>query len=440
MTVGDSSALAKVPGSIPVSCEPRPVTEAEWWRRIPAYADVGRAEFHDHRWQSANSPGNQTRVLAVLRELGGDTFAQAAAEALGRAPMALRLTPYVLSLIDWSEPTADPIRRQFVPLAGELLPNHPMTRLDALEEQADMPVPGLVHRYPDRALLIALDVCPVYCAFCTRSYAVGAVHAGPAKLRMPVDAARWDAALDYLASSPQVKDVVLSGGDLAQLPARYLCELGRRLLDIASIRRIRLATRALGVLPMKLLSDEPWFAALCELDRYARRRDKEVALHVHLNHTREITSITKSAAARLFDAGITVRNQSVLLRGVNDSASELTALTRSLADLHITSYYVFQHDLVPRCEHLRTSLATALELEKQLMGSTAGFNVPRFVVDLPGGGGKRGVHTFESYDRESGVSVFTSPAVAPGRSFRYFDPLHSLTPAARARWTESATA
>jgi lysine 2,3-aminomutase len=407
---------------------------SEWWRATPAYESVGAAEFLDHRWQSAHAPADRPRLLAVLAELGGRAFADEAAAALRTAPMAVRVTPYLLSLIDWSDPAGDPIRRQFVPMAAELRPDHPMLRLDSLDEQADMPVPGLVHRYPDRALLVALDVCPVYCAFCTRSYAVGADTPAATKAHMPVDTSRWDAAFAYLERTPAVEDVVVSGGDVYQLPARHLRLLVRRLLGMRSIRRVRLATRGPAVMPMKLLSDDAWFRAVADLAAEARAARKELSVHTHVNHPRELTEVTEAAANRLFDAGVEVRNQCVLLRGVNDDGATMLELTRRLSALHFRPYYAFQHDMVPRCEHLRTPLSTALSLEKALAGATAGFNTPRFVVDVPGGGGKRGVHSYEHYSVATGISVYSAPAVKPRRPFLYFDPLDALDDDMRHRW------
>jgi len=169
-----------------------------------------------------------------------------------------------------------------------------------------------------------------------------------------------------------------------------------------------------------------------------RRLHKEVVVHTHFNHPNEITGITEDAMNRLFERGITVRNQAVLQRGVNDGVETMKLLVKRLGHVNVHPYYVYVHDLVKGVEDLRTSLETALTIEKHVRGSTAGFNTPTFVVDAPGGGGKRDAHSFEHYDRRTGVSVYASPSVRPGRFFLYFDPLHALSDEARARWANPA--
>jgi lysine 2,3-aminomutase len=163
---------------------------------------------------------------------------------------------------------------------------------------------------------------------------------------------------------------------------------------------------------------------------------KEVALHTHVSHPREITWITERATRRLYAAGVTVRNQCVMLRGVNDDAATLRTLVRRLSYINVQPYYVYQHDLVPGVEDLRTTLGTTLAIEKQVRGCTAGFNTPTFVLDAPGGGGKRDVHSFEHYDRVSGVSVFRSPNVDENAVYLYFDPIELLPEDGRARWAD----
>jgi lysine 2,3-aminomutase len=189
-------------------------------------------------------------------------------------------------------------------------------------------------------------------------------------------------------------------------------------------------------MPMKVLSDDPWFAAIAEVVSAGRRRRKDVVVHTHFNHPNEITDITEEALGRLFEAGITVRNQSVLQRGVNDDLQTMRTLVRRLAYVNVHPYYVYVHDLVQGVEDLRTNVHAAEELEKALRGATAGFNTPTFVVDAPGGGGKRDVHSYEHYDRTTGVSVYTAPAVKPGEYFCYVDPIHTLPEAGRARWDD----
>lgn len=407
----------------------------EFWRRIPAYRDVDEATFLDHRWQSKHSVTRAEQLYSVLRECVSDAFYQAVEEGLKRAPMSVRLSPYVVSLCDWEHPENDPIRRQFLPLGPEILPDHPMARLDSLSERACSPVPGLTHRYPDKVLFLTQDRCPVYCRYCTRSYAVGQ-DTGVVKDHVSAQRERWELAFDYIRAHSQIEDVVISGGDSYSLREDQLRFIGNSLLDIPHIRRMRFATKGLAVLPMKILSDEPWFEALCEVAHRGRKLHKEVCIHTHVNHPNEITDITRRAAGRLFEEGITVRNQTVLLRGVNDDPDTMRTLIRRLGYIQIHPYYVFQHDLVTGVEDLRTSLGTTIELEKQMRGTTAGFHCPAFVVDTPGGGGKRDVHSYEYYDQGTGVSVFRSPTVGGDKRYFYFDPIDQLSDEGQERWAD----
>jgi lysine 2,3-aminomutase len=407
----------------------------EFWRRVPAYREIDEAMFLDHRFQMKHSVTRAEQLYAVLREHVSDAFYQAVEEGLARAPMSVRLSPYVVSLIDWEQPEADPIRRQFLPLASELLPDHPMARLDSLSERACSPVPGLTHRYPDKVLFLTQDRCPVYCRFCTRSYAVG-LDTGVRKDHVSAQRDRWELAFEYLRNHPEVEDVVISGGDSYSLREDQIRLIGHSLLEIPSIRRMRFATKGLAVMPMKLLTDEPWFQALADVARRGRKLHKEVCVHTHFNHPREVTDITRRAVGRLFEEGITVRNQCVLLRGVNDDAETMRTLTKRLGYIQVHPYYVFQHDMVTGVEDLRTTLATAIELEKQMRGATAGFHCPTFVVDTPGGGGKRDVHSYEHYDQVTGVSVFRSPNIDQSTRYLYFDPLDLLPEEGQERWAD----
>jgi len=350
--------------------------------------------------------------------------------------MSVRVSPYLLSLIDWSRPYEDPLRRQFIPVGSRLLPDHPKLDLDSLHEQADSPVPGLTHRYPDKALFLPLNTCPVYCRFCTRSYAVGIDTDEVEKVNLKVNEERWKQAFAYIASRPELEDIVISGGDAYNLRASQLTEIGEALLALPNIRRMRFATKGPAVMPQKLLTDIAWRDALTSIVEKGRKLHKEVVLHTHFNHPTEITSITRAAMNVLMERGVTVRNQSVLQNGVNDSVDTMRLLVKRLSYVNVHPYYVYLHDLVKGVDDLRTTLDTALHIEKSVRGTTAGFNTPTFVVDAPGGGGKRDAHSFEHYDRETGISVFTSPAVDAHELYLYYDPLHSLSAAARRRWDD----
>jgi lysine 2,3-aminomutase len=348
--------------------------------------------------------------------------------------MAVRVSPYAISLIDWNDPYGDPIRTQFIPLASRLLSDHPRLTLDSLHEQDDSPVPGLVHRYVDKALFLPLAVCPVYCRFCTRSYAIGPDTEEVDKVSLAKTPAQWQDAFAYIAERPELEDIVVSGGDAYQLPPKNLELIGNALLDIPHVRRMRIATKGPAIMPMKLLTHPEWLDALTALVERGRKSGKEVVLHTHFNSPNEITWITEKAMRVLFERGIVVRNQSVLIRGVNDDPKTMRLLVKRLGHLNVHPYYVYMHDLVKGVEDLRTTIQCAIDIEKFVRGSTAGFNTPTFVCDAPGGGGKRDVHSYDFYDRENGIAAYSAPSVKPGQAFVYFDPIDKLAPDVQARW------
>lgn len=412
----------------------RTFDDTEFWKSIPEYGPVARDEFLDHRFQSRMSV---TRLEQLEKTVGGLAplgFIDDVRRGLLRAPMALRLSPYIISRIEWARAYEDPLRIQFLPVGSTALPDHPKLTLDSLHEQADSPTPGLVHRYPDRALFLALDVCPVYCRFCTRSYAIGADTESVDKVGFKPDPRRWERAFAYLESRHEIEDVVVSGGDAYILPPAHITAIGERLLAIPHIRRIRFATKGPAVVPMKILTDDAWTMALVGISEAARKLEKQVFLHTHFNHPAEITEITRRATNRLFTMGVTVRNQSVLIRGVNDDPGVMTELVRKLSFINVQPYYVYQHDMVAHVEELRTSVGATTEIERQVRGATAGFNTPLFVTDLPGGGGKRDVHSYDHYDPVTGISVYRSPAVDPARVYLYFDPIDGLPAESQRRW------
>jgi lysine 2,3-aminomutase len=431
-------AAEEIPAQKP-PVDPATLVHAElradaFWQRVPAYANVGEETFRDHGWQSKHSITRVEKLLESLKGVVSDEFVKDAEVGFQRAPMSVRVTPYIMSLIDWSQPYTDPLRIQFIPLGSRLLPDHPKLGLDSLHEQADAPVPGLTHRYTDKALFLPLNTCPVYCRFCTRSYAVGVDTEEVEKVELRVSVERWQKAFRYIASRPELEDIVISGGDAYNLRPTQITEIGETLLAMPNIRRLRFATKGPAVMPQKVLTDHAWTDALTAVVDHGRKLHKEVVLHTHFNHPTEITAITREAMNRLFERGITVRNQSVLQRGVNDTVRVMTLLVKRLGHVNVHPYYVYMHDLVQGVEDLRTSLDTALIIEKHVRGATAGFNTPTFVVDAPGGGGKRDVHSFEHYDRETGISVFTSPSVHSDAHYFYFDPLHLLSPEVQKRW------
>jgi lysine 2,3-aminomutase len=390
-------------------------------------------DFYSSLWQDKNAITRFSQVEAALQNIPSVSraFLSEVEAGLSNVGMSIRLNPYLMSLIDWTQPEADPIRRQFLPMLSELEHDHPCLTVDSLEERDHSPVQGLVHRYPDKVLFLLTTVCPVYCLFCTRSYAIGLDTPLVQKDNI-ASPQNWAAALDYIRATPKIEDVVISGGDVGRLKASHIRTIGNALLDIKHVRRLRFATKALSVQPMKFLSEPDWLEAILEIVMRGRKLFKDVCIHTHFNHPREITPVVELAMRRLHESGVVVRNQSVLLRGVNDDANTLTKLIKALGRINIHPYYMYLCDMVKGTEHFRLPLHTAQKLEKEVRGTTAGFNTPLFVVDTPGG--KRNAHSNEFYNGEYGVSGFISPAVTRYRTFYYFDPLRDLSQKAQRGW------
>jgi lysine 2,3-aminomutase len=414
----------------------REFDERPFWHAVPAFAEVDEATFLDPKFQNKHSVTSPPALQELLGGMTSPEFLADVEKGFAQAPMNVRLSPYILSRIDWTRPYEDPVRRQFLPVASTRLEDHPRLQFDSLHEQDDSPTNGLVHRYPDKVLFLALDVCPVYCRFCTRSYAIGGSTETVDKAGYKPKAERWHAGLAYIASRPEVEDVVLSGGDAFMLPARKLRELLMALLAIPHVRRVRVASKGPAVMPMKILGDTAWTDALCDAVDHGRKQGQEVCLHTHFNTPEEISYITRDAMDLLFQRGVKVRNQSVLIRGVNDAPERMVRLVKRLSAINVQPYYVYQHDMVKGVEELRTSLADSIELERWVRGATAGFNTPTFVTDAPGGGGKRDLHSFDYYDETTGISIYRSPNVDPDKYFMYFDPLDRLPASGRRRWAD----
>ncbi|KAL5118930.1 hypothetical protein ACEQ8H_003059 [Pleosporales sp. CAS-2024a] len=416
------------------------VDQERYWHKTP-WQHVSVDEFNCYRWQGRNTITNKLKLFRFLSEalpekLGEssddllkhithkDAFIEDAIAATKLAPMAIRLTPHILSLIDWQNPLDDPIRKQFVPLASSIIPDHKNVKLDSLGEEDDSPVPGLVHRYPGRALFLATSICPVYCRYCTRSYAVGGGTDTVTKKPQKPSLTRWETVFEYIQSRKDLKDIVVSGGDAYFLQPEDLLAIGKRLLGMNHIERVRFASKGLAVAPCRIQEGDPWTEALIMLSKQGRDLGKQVCLHTHINHPREITWVTKKAANYLFRHGVIVRNQSVLLKGVNNDKEIMSTLIKRLASINIQPYYVYQCDMVQGIEDLRTPLQEIIDMDKHLRGTLSGFMMPSFVIDLPGGGGKRLVSTHESY--ENGVAKYIAPGLRDGkntREYTYHDPL-----------------
>jgi lysine 2,3-aminomutase len=405
-----------------------------FWRQIPGWKDVTAEEFGDFSWQQRNSVTSLPKVAKVLGNLLPDSLAKDIEAGLERTPMNIRMTPYIFSLIDWNNAVDDPIRKQFLPLGSQFLPDHPCYMDDSLNEDGDKATPYLTHRYHDKVLFLPITLCPVYCSYCTRSRVVGGSTAVKSKSTYGATHGEWESTFQYIRNNPQIEDVVISGGDAFLLRPEQIKQIGMTLLDIPHIRRLRFATKGIAILPMKILTDTAWMAALDLVCKTGRERMKEVCIHTHFSTENEMSSWTLLAMQELVNRGIKVRNQSVLIRGVNNSFDVMYRTIKKLAYLNIQPYYIYLHDMVPGCEHLRTTVADACELSKRLQGSIAGFNTPRVVCDAPGGGGKREVSSFDSYDRELGISSWSAPSVKGKETFYYYDPIDRLGDAGREFW------
>jgi lysine 2,3-aminomutase len=292
---------------------------------------------------------------------------EAGLSATGR--FRVDVTPYFASLMDPQDPYC-PIRRQVVPLAREMV-RFEAEMSDSLAEEAQSPAPGLVHRYPDRVLMLVTTQCASYCRFCTRSRMVGDPHAQFS----PSD---QEQQFRYIAAHREIRDVLLSGGDPLTLPEQVLEGLLRRLRSIPHVEIIRIGTRVPIFLPQRITDS---LAATI-------RRYHPVWMNIHCNHPQEITPEVESALARLADAGVPLGSQTVLMAGINDCPNIILALGRKLVKSRVRPYYLYQCDLVHGAGHFRTPVAKGIEIMEALRGHTSGLAIPTFVIDAPGGGGK----------------------------------------------------
>jgi lysine 2,3-aminomutase len=321
-----------------------------------------------------NEEGQAMPTLRSAAQLCEHGFApagrRAALEAVA-ARYAVALPGALAELIDRNDPH-DPIARQFVPDAAEL-DVRPEELADPIGDDAHSPVPGIVHRYPDRVLLKLTQICAVYCRFCFRREMVGPGRPGA------LTRAALDTALDYIRSRPQVWEVILTGGDPLVLSARRLREVTKALAAIEHVKVIRIHTRVPVADPARITP---------ELVRAMKVKGKAVYVAVHVNHPRELTPDARAACAALADAGVVLLGQSVLLAGVNDTPEVLGALMRALVECRIKPYYLHHGDLAPGTAHLRTGIATGQALMRELRGRYSGLCQPAYVLDIPGGHGK----------------------------------------------------
>ena len=335
------------------------------WRATDLYRDVPDSDWFDWHWQMQNGITTIEHLEKVV------TLAPGEREDLERAltKFTMEITPYYAALMDPDDPE-DPVRMQSVPRIQELF-DDPSDLSDPLHEDVDSPVPGLTHRYPDRVLLLITNICSMNCRHCTRRRLVGFEDQ-----HLPDE--NIAKAIEYIRQHPEVRDVLISGGDPLVLSDARLESIISRLRAIEHVEIIRIGTRAPVVLPMRITP-----ALVDMLKKY-----HPIYVNTHFNHAKEITLEAREALARLADAGIQLGNQSVLLKGINDDPATMKQLLHKLLTVRVKPYYIYQCDLSMGISHFRTTIARGIEIMESLRGHTTGMAVPTFVVDAPGGGGK----------------------------------------------------
>jgi lysine 2,3-aminomutase len=357
---------------------------------------VPEAEWRSASWQLRN----RITTLSQLEEHLTLSDEERAGVLLSGKKLAMAITPHYFNLIHPHDPSC-PIRRQVIPRIEETWED-PDEMADPCGEDSHMPVPGLVHRYPDRVLFLVTDRCASYCRYCTRSRVVSG--AGDQELHTD-----YEAAFRYLERHTEVRDVLLSGGDPLLFSDAKLESLLKRLRSIEHIEFLRIGSRVPIFLPQRITPE------LCQmLQRY-----HPLWLSIHTNHPRELTTEVKEGLERLANHGVPLGNQSVLLRGVNDDVDTMKSLVHKLLMCRVRPYYLYQCDLIQGSSHLRASVSTGIEIIENLRGHTTGYAVPQFVIDAPGGGGKVPVNPDYVLLRDEQRTLIRN---FEGRSFEYPEP------------------
>ena len=362
------------------------------------FPGVGRREWNDWRWQlrhAFRSAAGFSRFLQLTDD-------ERAALADPRRLSPVRATPYYASLMHPDNPD-DPLRRCLLPVCAELT-RSVGEAADPLAEESHSPVAGLVHRYPDRAVLLVNSACPVYCRYCFRSrlHARRSRPSGPRR-------DRWQAGLDYIAATPAVRDVLVSGGEPLLLPDAALDWLLARLHAIPHVEIVRLGAKTPMALPQRITP------ALVRV----LKRCRPLYLSLHVTHPAEITPESARACERLANGGIPLRSQTVLLRGVNDDLATIRRLMHELLRIRVRPYYLLQCDPVAGSAHFRTPVARGIDIIEGLRGHTSGYAVPHYVIDAPGGGGKVTIQPDAIVGRDGNDLIVRTYT---GKEYRYPDP------------------
>lgn len=335
------------------------------FREIELWKDVTDEQWNDWLWQLTNT----IRTVDDLKKVVNLTPDEEEGVRISTQTIPLNITPYYASLMNPDDERC-PIRLQSVPLSAEILKTK-YDLEDPLHEDEDSPVPGLTHRYPDRVLFLVTNQCSMYCRYCTRRRFSGQVGMGVPKKQL-------DAAIEYISRTPEIRDVLISGGDGLLINDTILEYILKNLRAIPHVEIIRIGTRAPVVFPQRITED------LCNI----LKKYHPVWLNTHFNHTLELTEEAKKAVDMLTMAGVPVGNQAVILAGINDSAHIMKKLMHELVKARVRPYYIYQCDLSEGIGHFRAPVSKGLEIMEALRGHTSGYAVPTFVVDAPGGGGK----------------------------------------------------
>jgi lysine 2,3-aminomutase len=433
------------------------------WTRFPGWRGVTAAEWASVQWQRAHCVKNVKQLRELLGDLVDERFyADLERDQAERATMSMLVPPQMMNTMVPSAPVggpgslteafyADPVRHYMIPVFSDRRADwssHPHATRDSLHEHDMWVAEGLTHRYPTKVLAELLPTCPQYCGHCTRMDLVGNSTPTVEKLKFVAKPTnRLDSMIDYLRRTPTVRDVVVSGGDVANMPWARLEDFLMRVLEVDNIRDVRLATKALVGLPQHWLQDDVR-DGMARVTATARSRGVSIAIHTHANHANSITPLVADASRAMLEAGVRdVRNQGVLLNGVNADPHALLDLCFRLLDgAQIMPYYFYMCDMIPFSEHWRVSVGDAQRLQHHMMGYLPGFATPRIVCDVPFVG-KRWVHQLASYDEVRGISYWTKnyrtsieldQADALDRTYEYYDPIHTLPAEGQAWWAAHA--
>lgn len=425
----------------------RPFEEPDW-KRLPGYRKVSQEEWESALWQRRNTVKNLKELKEALGELLPDDLAASIErDQRERATMSVLITPHMINTMDEKDLWGDPLRRYMLPAFDDRRqdwPSHPKASRDSLHEADMWKVEGLTHRYPTKVLAELVSTCPQYCGHCTRMDLVGNDVAQVEKHRFKVpQQERYRQILEYLRATPSVRDVVVSGGDIANVPIQQLEAFASELIDVPSVRDIRLASKGLMGIPQHFLQD-PVLRAMERLAKKAFDNGVDIAVHTHINHANQVTPLLARAAKKLLELGVRdVRNQGVLLRGVNDSPKALLELSFALVDdAKILPYYFYLCDMIPNSEHWRLAVWEAQQLQHDIMGYLPGFATARITCDVPLVG-KRWIHQVAEYDRQRGISYWTknyrtaielNDPDALARRYEYYDPIYTLPESGQQYW------